>query len=143
MVDTTVRKALLLAKTIRHTKWYAMGPNQRTLLQKWTDALQERADTPVAENTHYTRCVWSYPFCECGPDTCYCSRTAFIIMHLEELSTELQNIPVRVATLRHATPLRPATYTTKVAPHCASIRSDMTDKTVQCGAAFIPPPFYD
>ena len=93
-----MRKALLLAKTIRHTKWYAMGPNQRTLLQKWTDALQERADTPVAENTHYTRCVWSYPFCECGPDTCYCSRTTFIIKHLEELSTELQNIPVRLGT---------------------------------------------
>ena len=95
MTDSSVEKALCLATTIRNTKWYAMGPKQRTLLQKLTHALQERADTPVVENTHYIRCPWSDPSCVCRPDTCYCSRTAFIMLHLEELSTELQNIPVQ------------------------------------------------
>ena len=92
MTDSVVEITLQLAKDLHFNKWYAMSRKQRTLLMKLITELQERADTPVAENTHYIRCPWSDPSCVCGPDTCYCSRTPSIIRKVKQLKSNLKNI---------------------------------------------------
>lgn len=90
--------ALRRAKELHNKKGYAMGPKQRTSLESMTRELKERSTTPEGKSGHYITCPWGNGL-TCGPDTCYCSRTAFIMMNLEDLERELDNIPDQDAVL--------------------------------------------
>jgi hypothetical protein len=84
--------ALGLVTKLYVTKYYALGPKQRSQLQKYHTEVWKYYAIPEGMDGHFQSCWWGQGATE-GPDTCECCFLSFTIRDLEKLAEEIKNIP--------------------------------------------------
>jgi hypothetical protein len=89
----SIAEALRLATELYVTKYYALGPKQRSQLQKFHEKLWKYCDIPEGMDGHFQSCPWGQG-APMGPDTCECvAVSCYTTRDLEKLAEEIKNIP--------------------------------------------------
>jgi hypothetical protein len=89
----SIADALRLVTELYVTKFYALGPQQRTQIQKLHDKLWKYYAIPEGADGHFRSCPWGQG-APMGPDTCECVAVSYYTAkEVESLAAEITNIP--------------------------------------------------
>jgi hypothetical protein len=91
-IKRSVADSLRLGTELYLTKYYALGPKQRTQLQKYFAQMWKYNAIPEGLDGHFKSCPWGMG-AECGPDTCECCYLCYTTTEMEKFAEEIKNIP--------------------------------------------------